>query len=112
MEQAEIVLEDSEQYRMQMAGISTAAFGHYKKGESIHPDYETPALRDVVELYEKYDAKYKLADRLHDALFALREAVMVNPTMQGKEYDTLGIQVCNALAAYEAQLPVGLTKEK
>ena len=52
-------LEDVEQYRMQMAGISTAAVGYWKEGDSIHPDYDTPALRDVAKLYTKYDALYK-----------------------------------------------------
>ena len=54
-------LEDIEQYRMQMAGISTAAIGYWKEGDSIHPDYDTVALRDVARLYAKYDALYKAA---------------------------------------------------
>jgi len=52
-------LEDIEQYRMQMAGICTAATGYWKEGDPIHPDYDTPALRDVAKLYAKYDALYK-----------------------------------------------------
>lgn len=52
-------LEDIEQYRLQMAGISTAAMGYWKEGDSIHPDYDTPALRDVAKLYAQYDALYK-----------------------------------------------------
>lgn len=52
-------LEDSEQYRMQMAGICTAATGYWKVGDSIHPDYDTPALREVAKLHAKYDALYK-----------------------------------------------------
>ena len=56
-------LEQIEQYRMQMAGISAAAIGYWKEGDSIHPDYDTPALRDVAKLYAKYDALYKSADR-------------------------------------------------
>ena len=55
----EPVLEDIEQYRMQMAGICTAALGYWKEGDSIHPDYNTLALRDVAKLYAKYDALYK-----------------------------------------------------
>jgi hypothetical protein len=51
-------LEDIEQYRMQMAGISTAAIGYWKEGDSIHPDYDTTALRDVAKLYAKYAALY------------------------------------------------------
>jgi len=43
-----------EQYRMQMAGISTAALGYWKEGDSIAPEYDTQALRDVARLYAKY----------------------------------------------------------
>lgn len=52
-------LEDIEQYRMQMAAISTAAIGYWKEGVYIHPDYDTVALRDVAKLYAKYDELYK-----------------------------------------------------
>ena len=55
----EPVLQDIEQYRMQMAGISTAALGYWKDGDGIHPDYDTVELRDVAKLYAKYDALYK-----------------------------------------------------
>lgn len=55
----EPVLQDIEQYRMQMAGICTAAIGYWKEGDGIHPDYDTLALRDVAKLYAKYDALYK-----------------------------------------------------
>lgn len=54
-------LDDIEQYRMQMAGISTAALGYWKEGDNINPDYDTVALRDVAKLYAKYDALYKAA---------------------------------------------------
>ena len=39
-----------------MAGISTAALGYWKDGDSIHPDYDTVALRDVAKLYAKYES--------------------------------------------------------
>ena len=52
--QAQPDLNDNEQYRMQMAGISTAAIGYWKEGDEIHPDYDTVALRDVAKLYAKY----------------------------------------------------------
>jgi hypothetical protein len=55
------VLQDIEQYRLQMAGISAAAIGYWKEGDGIHPDYDTPALRDVAKLYAKYDALYTAA---------------------------------------------------
>ena len=57
--QQEPVLQDIEQYRMQMSGISTAAIGYWKEDDVIHPDYDTLALRDVAKLYAKYDALYK-----------------------------------------------------
>lgn len=60
-------LEDSEQYRMQMAGISTAAIGYWKEGDPIHPDYDTVALRDVAKLYAKYDALYKTQQPQYEA---------------------------------------------
>ncbi len=53
------VLTDIEQYRMQMAGICTAALGYWSEGDDIHPDYDTPALRDVARLYVKYDQLFK-----------------------------------------------------
>jgi hypothetical protein len=55
----EPVLQNIEQYRLQMAGISAAALGYWKENDTIHPDYDTPALRDVAKLYTKYDALYK-----------------------------------------------------
>jgi hypothetical protein len=55
----EPVLQNIEQYRLQMAGISAAALGYWKEGDSIHPDYDTPALREVAELYAKYIELYK-----------------------------------------------------
>lgn len=52
-------LQSIEQYRMQMAGISTAALGYWKEGDSTHPDYDTVALRDVAKLYAKYEELYR-----------------------------------------------------
>ena len=50
-------LDDIEQYRMQMTAISTAALGYFKEGDSIHPDYVSPALGEVTRLYEAYAAR-------------------------------------------------------
>lgn len=61
----EPVLQDIEQYRLQMAGICTAAIGYWKEGDGIHPDYDTLALRDVAKLYEKYDELYKAQNVSH-----------------------------------------------
>lgn len=52
-------LEDVEQYRLQMAGISTAALGYWKEGDGINPEYDTVPLRDVARLYAKYEALHK-----------------------------------------------------
>jgi hypothetical protein len=57
----EPVLQEIEQYRMQMAGISAAALGYWKDNDGINPDYDTLALRDVAKLYAKYDALYTAA---------------------------------------------------
>ena len=54
----EPVLENIEQYRMQMAAICTAALGYWTEGDGILPDYDTPALRDVARLYAKYEATH------------------------------------------------------
>ena len=61
----EPALQDIEQYRLQMAGICTAAIGYWKESDSIHPDYDTLALRDVAKLYAKYDELYKAQDVSH-----------------------------------------------
>lgn len=47
-------LEEVEDYRMQMAAISTAALGYHKEGDPIHPAYVTPALLEVMRLYEAF----------------------------------------------------------
>lgn len=64
-------LEENEQYQLQMAGICTAAIGYWVEGDSIHPDYDTPALHDVAIRYAAY-AKYhaetqRLQGELNDA---------------------------------------------
>jgi hypothetical protein len=73
----EPVLQEVEQYRLQMAGISTAAIGYWKEGDGILPDYDTPALRDVAKLYAKYDELYKaqqvMAARAVPDAFGTRE---------------------------------------
>jgi hypothetical protein len=64
----EPVLQEIEQYRLQMAGISTAAIGYWKEGDKIQPDYNTPALRDVAKLYAKYDELYKAQNVTHGVI--------------------------------------------
>lgn len=51
---APIRLEESEQYRGQMAAISTASLGYWSPGDGILPEYDTAPLRDVALLYAKY----------------------------------------------------------
>lgn len=82
--QQEPVLQDIEQYRLQMAGISTAAIGYWKESDGIHPDYDTIALRDVAKLYAKYDELY-IAQRtwvgLTDEEIEARAINFYNPEM-------------------------------
>jgi len=52
-----------ETHLLQLAGISTAAMGYHKASDSIHPDFKTTALDDVMELYAKYDALFQAALR-------------------------------------------------
>ena len=59
----EPVLQEIEQYRMQMAAISAAATGYLQDRDGINPDYATVALHDVVKLYAKYDELYKAKDQ-------------------------------------------------
>jgi hypothetical protein len=58
------IAEESEKYRMQMVAISTASFGYWKVGDNIHSDFVTIALKDVCDLYAKYEAKYKQVENL------------------------------------------------
>lgn len=58
--QPQVELDRIEQYRLQMAAIMTAALGYWKEGDSIHPDYDTMALRDVARLYAKYDELFNI----------------------------------------------------
>jgi hypothetical protein len=45
-----------EQEEIRLAAISTAAFGYWTEQDSIKPEYDHPALRDVAKLYAKYAA--------------------------------------------------------
>lgn len=51
--------DPTENHRSQLAGISTAAIGYWKAGDDIHPDNDSVALRDVANLYAKYDRQSK-----------------------------------------------------
>lgn len=57
-------LQDSEQYRMQIAAICTAAQGYWRAGDSVHMDYDTPALRDVAALYAKYEKLFNAINQM------------------------------------------------
>jgi len=64
----DVQLQDIEQYLLQMAGISTAAIGYWKEGDSILPAYDTPALRDVAKLYANYESRTRQRDLAVEAL--------------------------------------------
>jgi hypothetical protein len=61
-------LEWNEQYQMQMTAISTASLGYWKEGDTISPEYDTVALRDVVKLYGRYEAARADVSELVQAL--------------------------------------------
>lgn len=66
-------LEENEQYRMQMATITTAALGYWQAGDPILPEFDTPALRDVATLYGKYAALHKSEELLAGVVDQLGE---------------------------------------
>lgn len=68
-------LEDNEQYRLQMAAICTAALGYWREGDSIHPDYDTPGLRDVAIRYDAYDKYYQECLRLQRELISANDSL-------------------------------------
>ena len=84
--QQEPVLQDIEQYRLQMAGISTAAIGYWKESDGIHPDYDTIALRDVAKLYAKYDELYR-AQRTWVGLTDEDIEIAFDDTQEGGGFD-------------------------
>lgn len=56
---AEQLLENE---RNKVAGCSTAAFGYWKEGDWLHPDYECAAIHDVAKLYARMvEAERRLA---------------------------------------------------
>lgn len=70
-------LEADERYQLQMAGICTAALGYWKEGDPVHPDYDTPALRDVAKLYAKYVAlrsEVNAEENFHKAAMTYRQS--------------------------------------
>lgn len=71
--QREADIEERE--RMRLAGISTAALGYWKEGDSIHADYDTVAIRDVAKLYAKYNELLQREAELRRDEERLREKV-------------------------------------
>lgn len=65
-------LDNIELYRLQMAGISAASLGHWKLGDSIHPDYDTVPLRDVAALYVKYEELFKFRESVRGMVQMLK----------------------------------------
>jgi hypothetical protein len=76
--QAPQPLDSIEQYRMQMAAISTAALGYWKEGDGLHPDYDTVALRDVASLYARYNELYQTAHAPQQAQGVATDSVQVD----------------------------------
>jgi hypothetical protein len=104
----EPVLQDIEQYRLQMAGISTAAIGYWKEGDGIHPDYDTPALRDVAKLYAKYDALYTAAQPTTE-----ESSAVAAPVQEPDHGDELTIAYMSGLHdGKKKRAWVGLTRDE
>lgn len=98
-----------EQRLMQLAGISTAAIGYWKEGDSVHPDYDTVALRDVAKLYAKYDELYKgAADRAKREVMSderIQEIIDGIDFSQMVTADDLFFLIARALLANAPQVP-------
>ena len=92
----EPVLQDIEQYRMQMASISAAAIGYWKECDGIRPDYDTPVLRDVAMLYAKYDALYK-AQPEQKPVAQMREMLEVQGRDGTWDCDTYSLGMYNGM---------------
>lgn len=90
-------LEQVELYRLQLAGIMSAAIGYWNEGDRIQPDYDTVALRDVAKLYDKYveavqskDGAYEERNRLVALLCSLLPAVRCKTAIEGWSEDWHG----------------------
>lgn len=88
----QVKLTDSEQYIGQMAGISTAALGYWKEGDSIHPSLDTVALRDVAKLYAKYAELHKLVQHQGRGLDERADIALTNKQILNicKMYEVFG----------------------
>lgn len=103
-----VKLDDVEQYRQQMAGISSAAFGHWKEGDSIHPDFDTVTLRDVAKLYAKYQRVRQSRDQLTSSLRNLIAATDAYSTVHAPDGDDAArmVEYAEALNNARAALAV------
>lgn len=45
--------KELENERQKVAACSTAAYGWWKEGDALHPDYECAAIHDVAQLYQR-----------------------------------------------------------
>jgi hypothetical protein len=98
-EQEPVALQSIEQYAMQMAAICTAAIGYWKESDNIHPDCDSPALRDVAKLYAKYAELYTAPPRKEwvgltdeDCIEAQKNSW--NEYKNGKELKFDGFKLC------------------
>lgn len=117
---APMKLEDSEQYRMQMAGIGTAALGYWTEADTVHPDYDTPALRDVAKLYAKYadlhrsDAQLSgIVDRLGERMAMMAKYLTTDARAKFEEEwsEFAARQRAERIEAGAAGAPVNLYQE-
>lgn len=83
------VAELEERERLRLAGISTAAIGYWKERDSIHPDYDTVALRDVAGLYAKYAAQADRIAALHEHIAALEAQLAASMEREGRMREAL-----------------------
>jgi hypothetical protein len=103
-------LEDSEQYRLQMAAISTAAFGYWTEEEGMKPEYDTVPLRDVAKLYAKYAA---LHSSQATKVQAVPEGFVLAPHFRGYAHLGIGAYVINHSAKGEpAELVISVATEE
>jgi hypothetical protein len=91
----QIKLDEIEQYRLQMAAISTAALGYWTDSDGIQPEYDTVPLRDVAKLYAKYDALHKAANQ-SGPIYQIRGSLEGEASWSWRDTD---------LSGYELHLP-------
>jgi len=72
-------LERNELYTLRMAAITSAACGYWSEGDTIKPEYVTPALRDVSKLYRMYARQLIFTRDFREEVAALKEGAPAAP---------------------------------